>query len=274
MENHIDFAFIALYLFWAFFFCLVWYLQREGRREGFPLVADPDGTALNQDMWMPSPKTFVTNDGRTRIAPDPQMADTRPLNAEFAVGSPGAPLVPTGDPMGDNLGPGSYTERPDITDQTFEGHPRIVPMRVASDFTVAEGDIDPRGTPVFGADGAQAGTVVDIWVDRSDYLIRYVEVELPLASGAEEGAVAQRVLVPFNCVQIRTDRDRFMEFIRMKYPKANAEIHVSAILASQFAGIPGVAHADQITMLEEEKVQAYFGSGMLYATPDRQEPFV
>ena len=274
MENHIDFAFIALYLFWAFFFCLVWYLQREGRREGFPLVADPSGKPLDQDIWIPKPKTFLTNDGRTRLAPDPAMADTRALPAEFAVGGAGSPLVPEGDPLGANLGPGAYTERPDIPDQTFEGHPRIVPIRVASDFSVAEGDIDPRGVSVFGADGKEVGTVADIWVDRSDFLIRYLEVELPVAAGAAEGTAAQRVLVPFNFVQIKTDRDRFMEFIRMKYPKPNAKIHVSALLASQFAGAPGTARPDQITMLEEEKIQAYFGSGTLYATPDRQEPLL
>jgi len=28
----------------------------------------------------------------------------------------------------------------------------------------------------------------------------------------------------------------------------------------------------QITMLEEEKIPAYFGAGLLYAAPERQEP--
>ena len=57
--GHIDLALVALYLFWAFFFWLVLYLQQESRREGFPLVADPDGKPLNQDLWMPKPKTFM-----------------------------------------------------------------------------------------------------------------------------------------------------------------------------------------------------------------------
>ena len=116
--------------------------------------------------------------------------------------------------------------------------------------------------------------MADVWVDRSDFIIRYLELEMPPVAGAAEGTSARRVLLPFNFVEIRTDRDYFMEFIRMKYPKSNAQMHVSAILAEHFADVPGTARPDQITMLEEEKVQAYYGSGTLYATPDRQEPLL
>ena len=42
----------------------------------------------------------------------------------------------------------------------------------------------------------------------------------------------------------------------------------------QFADVPGLRNADQITMLEEEKISAYYGAGTLYATPERQEPLV
>jgi photosynthetic reaction center H subunit len=31
---------------------------------------------------------------------------------------------------------------------------------------------------------------------------------------------------------------------------------------------------DQVTLLEEEKIMAYYGGGTLYATPQRQEPLV
>ena len=31
---------------------------------------------------------------------------------------------------------------------------------------------------------------------------------------------------------------------------------------------------EEITLLEEEKIMAYFGAGTLYATPDRQEPLI
>jgi photosynthetic reaction center H subunit len=44
---NIDLASIALYLFWAFFAGLIYYLHRENKREGYPLVAD------RKDQLMP-----------------------------------------------------------------------------------------------------------------------------------------------------------------------------------------------------------------------------
>ena len=32
--------------------------------------------------------------------------------------------------------------------------------------------------------------------------------------------------------------------------------------------------AEQVTLLEEEKIMAYYGAGTLYATPQRQEPLL
>jgi hypothetical protein len=43
-------------------------------------------------------------------------------------------------------------------------------------------------------------------------------------------------------------------------------------LAHQFANVPQTQSPHQITMLEEEKITAYYGAGTLYATPERQEP--
>jgi photosynthetic reaction center H subunit len=36
--------------------------------------------------------------------------------------------------------------------------------------------------------------------------------------------------------------------------------------------VPRTRSDAQITLLEEEKISAYYGAGTLYATPDRQEP--
>jgi photosynthetic reaction center H subunit len=49
---------------------------------------------------------------------------------------------------------------------------------------------------------------------------------------------------------------------------------VKSILSTQFAQVPSTKHPEQITLLEEEKVMAYYGAGTLYATPERQEPLV
>ena len=66
-------------------------------------------------------------------------------------------------------------------------------MRVAPGYTVASGDPDPRGLPVKAADGEVAGTIVDIWVDRSEPQVRYYEMTL-----ANGGA---RKLLPIGYVQ-------------------------------------------------------------------------
>jgi photosynthetic reaction center H subunit len=108
-------------------------------------------------------------------------------------------------------------------------------------------DRDPRGLPVLGADDEVAGTVGELWVDRSEMLFRYIEVKL-----ADSG---KAVLIPINFARITKD-----------------SVKVQAIYADQFADVPGVRTADQITMLEEEKIMAYYGAGTLYADPFRQEP--
>ncbi len=43
-----------------------------------------------------------------------------------------------------------------------------------------------------------AGTVVDAWIDRSEYIVRYLEVETTAALGA------RRVLLPTHFVTFRT----------------------------------------------------------------------
>jgi photosynthetic reaction center H subunit len=51
-------------------------------------------------------------------------------------------------------------------------------------------------------------------------------------------------------------------------------VQVQAILASQFANVPGLRSPDRITLLEEDKICGYYGGGTLYATPSRQEPLL
>jgi photosynthetic reaction center H subunit len=49
---------------------------------------------------------------------------------------------------------------------------------------------------------------------------------------------------------------------------------VHALLAHQFANVPATKSSEQITLLEEEKITAYYGAGTLYATAERQEPLL
>lgn len=252
ITSYIDVAQVVLYAFWIFFAGLIFYLRREDRREGYPLLAGINELPGNpHSVLIPQPKTFLLSDGRTVTAPNAERADTRQISIPYIVPWPGGPILPTVDAMGSGVGPGSYAQRADIPDVTFDGHERIVPMRVALNYTIADGDPEPKGMLVLGADKEAAGTVCDAWVDRSECFIRYLEVEL--RNGGK------RVLLPINFASI--DRQR-------------RQVTVDAILAAQFANVPGLRKPDTVTLLEEEKVMAYYGGGTLFATPDRQEPLI
>jgi photosynthetic reaction center H subunit len=162
---------------------------------------------------------------------------------------PGAPLRPEGDPMLAGVGPGSWAERADVPDMTLEGRTRLVPLRLAPGFAVVGRDLDPRGMTVYGADRAAGGIVRDLWVDRAEMLFRYIELEV-------QGG-ARRVLLPMNFARI-----------------SRRGVRVRSILGAQFAQVPATRSADQVTLLEEEKIMAYYGAGTLYATPMRQEPML
>lgn len=245
----IDTAQVVLYAFWVFFLGLIFYLRREDKREGYPLVTERAGVTAMGFPVMPSPKTFKLAHGGTAMAPNGK-ADAPVTAATPAAPWAGAPLVPTGNPMIDGVGPASWANRADEPDMTVDGVARIVPMRVATDFSIADGDPDPRGMTVIGGDRGIAGTVKDVWVDRGEVLIRYYEVEL---SGGG------RKLLPANFA--RVDRRR-------------GTVTVRSILSDQFGNVPSVRNPDQITLLEEDKICAYYGGGTLYATAARAEPML
>ena len=251
ITSYIDVAQIALYAFWIFFAGLIYYLHREGKREGYPLESDRSPNITVQG-WppVPKPKAYLLADGRTVMSPNFRKSG-QPLNGTPSTNHLGSPLEPNGDPMLAAIGPGSYADRADIADTTVEGALRIVPLRVAPDFDVAGQDPDPRGMPVIGADGHIGGTVRDLWVDRAEVLFRYLEVEVPVTGGS------RRVLLPINFTRI-----------------GDRQVKVRAILAAQFAQVPGTRNPEAVTLLEEDKIMGYYGGGTLYATPQRQEPLL
>ena len=51
-------------------------------------------------------------------------------------------------------------------------------------------------------------------------------------------------------------------------------VKVRSIFAHHFADVPVTKHAESITMLEEERIMAYYGAGTLYAEPSRMEPLL
>jgi len=252
ITQYIDVAQLVLYAFWIFFLGLIFYLRREDKREGYPLVYDGEENRpyLNFPP-IPEPKTYLLPDGTTVQAP---RADHEPdrINAEPVAPWPGAPLVPTGDPMRAGVGPGAHAERENVPDRTYEGLVKIVPLRSAPDVVLVDEDPDPRGMAVVGADGVVAGKVSDVWVDRSEIIIRYLEVD-------PGGDPARRVLLPMTFSDIDGRR-------RM--------VRVDAILGSQFANVPKLAKPNEVTFREEDRICAYYGGGTLYATPERAEPLL
>jgi len=247
---HFDVAQLTIYVFWGFFFSLIWYLRREDHREGYPLVADIPGTEAASIPPLPTPKTFLLSTGEEVLAPRPEAPEH--FAAEQLLGWAGAPFEPTGDPMIDGVGPAAYANRADIPDHDdIDGLPKIVPLRSAAEYFLAYEDTDPRGFPVIANDGVTVGIISDVWVDRSEYVVRYFEVAL-----AEEFG-GRVVLLPSAFVKIKGKQEVILcNFISSAY----------------FTMVPALRQPDVVTRLEEDKICAYYSGGQLYGKVGRMEP--
>src|SRR3954471_15011990 len=121
ITGYIDVAQLTLYAFWVFFAGLIYYLHRENKREGYPLESERSPHVKVQGFpAMPEPKTYRLADGRVVTAPNPKR-EAAPQHAVPHGAHLGAALQPTGNPMLDNVGPGSYAMRADLPDRTAEG---------------------------------------------------------------------------------------------------------------------------------------------------------
>ncbi|MEM7607626.1 MAG: photosynthetic reaction center subunit H [Myxococcota bacterium] len=248
--QYIDLAQVCLYIFWLFFFCLVYWLRKEDRREGYPTEEDyPRRIGRTTNILFPSPKTFLTHEGGTYMPPD-FVRDDREIKAKRVAQLRGAPYEPVGDPMLAEVGPGSYAERQDTLELSIEGHPVVVPMRKAEGYKVAAGP-DVRGWKLIAGDGEEAGVVTDIWVDIVDMVVRYLEVEIG------EGDDKSMRLVPMPLVRVYGEE---------------GVVKTTAIYAKHFAQVPTTKEAETITTLEEEKIGAFFAGGLLYADEGRLGP--
>lgn len=255
-----DIAQLCLYLFWAFFLGLVIYLQRESAREGYPLELEsrggkPGDLADVGPYGVPSPKTFRLPHGLGEVkAPNPEKdvkeITDRKFNMKAMFGANGGPYVPTGDPMQAGVGPGAWAERGDHPDYTLHGEAKIVPLRSHNEWGVHQRDSDIRGWQVIGCDGVKAGVVRDLWVDRSESMFRYVEIT------CESG---ENVLAPMTCCLVSVP---------------DKAVYVDSIRHDHFPGVPSLRTEGQITLLEEDKVMAYYAGGKLYATEARAEPLL
>jgi photosynthetic reaction center H subunit len=168
---------------------------------------------------------------------------------EWSAGN-GYPYEPTGDGIADGIGPAAWVPRADVPELDGHGHPKIVPMGQTESFRVSAGR-DPRGLPVVAGDNEVVGTISDMWVDAPESVVRYLEVELD-----EEHGGGNR-LVPIHFCRILSNR-----------------VKIFAVYGKHFAGVPVTKSPNQVTKLEEEKISAYYGGGILWASQDRVDPLL
>lgn len=248
----IDVALIVLNAFFLFFLGLVVYLRREDRREGYPLEHEMTGRLEGEGgMILTAPtKYFRLPFGHGTVSAPTKGREPVNIAARRMEHFAGSPLIPTGNPLVDGIGPAAYAERAKRPDLDWEGHPRIVPIGASGGLTLSVKDPDPRGYAVYGYDKVRAGTVTDVWVDKADRLIRYLQVEV---------AGGRQVMLPLNMAVVS---------------RTSAVVTTDSVTAAQFADAPGLETVGVITLYEEDRVQAYFGGGYLYATPERSEPIL
>jgi len=241
ITDHLDFAQLLVAAFFIFFIGLVLHLRQEDKREGYPLKDPAGGPDEVGFPGLPTAKVFVLREGGQVTAPhaDPQ----RELAARRLHPDPGSPLVPTGNPLADGLGPAAWALRRDAPMIFQPGVVQVAPLRRLDGYSILPGDPDPRGMTVVGSDGVAVGVVEDLWIDRGVKIVRYLEVAL------DATVSPGRALVPIYDCDIRPKRGR---------------VKVSAAPAARFADAPRLRDPDQITALEEDKVSAFFAGAEFY----------
>ena len=245
--GNFDLASLAIWLFWGLFAFLVYYLQTENMREGYPLETEDGATAPNQGPFpLPAPKTFILPHGRGDVTQPNGAREARELAMGRTAVSEGFPHAPLGNPMTDGIGPAAWAPRRDVPELDGHGHNKIVPMAQAAAFVVAAGR-DPRGLPVQAGDLEVVGRIKDMWVDVSEQLVRYLEIELNSGSSR---------LVPMPMVKIWADR-----------------VRINSITSDLFDAVPGTRSLTEVTLLEEDKISAYYAGGTLYAAAKRKSGF-
>lgn len=240
--GNFDLASAAIWAFWIFFAGLIYYLQTENMREGYPLEKDDGELSPNQGPFpVPGPKTFILPHGRGEVTVPTGAKENREVALRRTGTAEGQPFEPTGDPMKDGVGPASWAPRRDVPELDGKGHPKIVPMSGHSEFQVSAGR-DPRGLPVVSGDDEIVGKISDMWIDEPEQLVRYLEIQL------DEKYGGGKRLAPVQLTRIKHNG-----------------VWIHALFAEHFAGVPTTKSPSQVTLLEEDKISGYYGGGKLYA---------
>ena len=152
-----DLASLAIWLFWGFFALLIYYLQTENMREGYPLETEDGTPAPNQGPFpVPKPKTFRLPHGKGDVSCPRPMNESAHRRTDLALArtavSPKAsPMRPPAMrwPTASARPPGPRA----ATSQNWmaTAMPRSCRWADAKGFVVSAGR-DPRGLPVQAAD--------------------------------------------------------------------------------------------------------------------------
>ena len=242
ITEYIDLPQVAFWVFFLGFLVMVWWLRRADKREGYPMKASPfSRRGLLGYPVPPDDQVYILNEGGTTTAP--HYYKQPDLKAKPLYPFDGTPLSPVGNPLLAGIGPGAWVMRRNEPMLTEKGEHVLQPLRLAEEWSLTEGETDPRGMAVFDWRWHEIGVVRDIWVDTAIRIMRLLEVEL------RPGLAPGRVLVPIFHTEIKE--------------KAR-EVRVTALDASQFADIPMPARPDVITAREDDRLNAYFAAGRFY----------
>lgn len=242
----LDSTMVCVLIFVVFFCALVFHLRREDKREGY--LADtvtPTGRNRFAKYLLPMPweKTFRRPHDRPPVT-NPKRGPLREAEVRPARAARGLPIRPKADGLLEGIGPAAWQNREDDPDLDLHGRPKIIPLSKHEEYFVAAGDPDPRGWEVIGSDGERAGEIVDLWFNRAEFFLRYLEMRLD-APGA-----GTRILPLFFTA---IDRKR-------------RRIRVPHMPAARFKDAPTLEKGDEITMREEDRVNAFFAGGRFYGS--------
>ncbi len=247
--QQIDIPELLFILFVLFFLGLVYHLRQEDKREGYPLETDPmDRTrprvAVVGFPPMPKPKVFLRKFGEPVLAPGPRRERDITGLAVPLHNFPGSPIVPTGDPLVDGIGPASYALKEEVPDMTWHGTPNILPLRKLPEHAVEGTETSPIGMDVITRDGIRVGVVADLWINVAELFGRYLEVQALPAFGGD------RIILPVAFADLRPRNKRAM---------------INMLTATQFSKVPRLSDPDIINFREEDRINAYYAGGHLYS---------
>ena len=204
-----DVAELAFYVFVLFFLALVFYLRREDKREGYPLEFGPLRPRRPGDRaGLPVPARAEEVHPAARAGGAGGTARARPFRHPRARADnwPGAPLVPA---RRSDAG----RRRIRLLRRALRRAGRhLRPARARRSCrcgrrratTSPNDDPDPRGMEVVAPTAIVAGTVADVWIDRSETFVHFLEVDVAPFLGAQR----PRALVPIRLARIDAKRRR------------------------------------------------------------------